>query len=107
MSVRRCYFIHSNPVVAFASDRGWIPSAAEEGSPGYGMMMGNGRLSVPWYWGMTRDIAQKAADDSNRELGLSEDDVTAIFLSALAASRVAGNAEAVREFRWQLGDVEE
>lgn len=71
------------------TEHGYIPARVVEGEPGYHLFAGRDPNSSPWYWG-DLETAQKLAREANAKMGLSMEDVAAIVMSSIAASREAG-----------------
>jgi hypothetical protein len=57
---------------------GYIPCVVTEGMEGYRPLSGADEFAAPWYWGNDKKIAQKIADDYNKGLGLSEEEIVSI-----------------------------
>jgi hypothetical protein len=78
---RVCFYIPFGQ----CDDAGYIPSAVTEDEPGHAPLTGRGAHSAPWHWGKTYEEAKAICAEENARLGLSEDDVTAIVASSMAA----------------------
>jgi len=82
---RICYIVLEGQ----RDERGYIPSVVTEGEAGHSPLMGRGEHSRPWHWGRPTpegwEQAQRICADANTEMGLSEDDVTAITESSIVA----------------------
>jgi hypothetical protein len=86
---------------AFMTANGIVPACVTEGEPGYGLMLGNGRFSQPWYWGMDIATAKEVCAKANTDLGLTPKDVDEIVTSSM---RAQGEEEQLREQfeeRWE------
>lgn len=77
-----CYYI---PLAAFVRGTGYIPSVVQRGVKGHSPLSGNGKLSEPWYWGMTYDEAQALCVEQNRKIGITAKMADDIVTSSMAA----------------------
>lgn len=81
MTKRTCIYV---PVEQYVEGKGYVPSVVTEGEPGHSPLTGQGEHSQPWFWGHDYKKACEIADDYNRRLGLSDQDVADILASSIA-----------------------
>lgn len=96
MSRRLAFYVDE----AFMTRDGIVPALVTEGEPGYGLMLGNGPYSSPWYWGMDIETAQKVCDKANADRGLTPEEARAIVDSSIAAQNRQDTLRAEFEARW-------
>ena len=63
--------------------QGYIPSAVFEGEAGHAPMLGNGAFAQPWFWGHTREEAERTCAKANERLGHTPEDVARIVASSM------------------------
>jgi hypothetical protein len=67
-------------------EHGYIPGVVFENEPGFYPLAGNGPCAQPWYWGTTREEADRACAHANAEAGISPEEAARIEESARLAS---------------------
>lgn len=82
---RTCIYVMESQYVE-GEGRGYVPSVVTEGEAGHSPLTGQGELSEPWYWGHNFVKAKEMAAEMNAKLGLTPEDVHAIFESSITAS---------------------
>lgn len=94
---RKAFFVDET----FMTPSGIVPAMVEEGVPGFGMMLGNGELARPWFWGMDIATAQSICNDANAGLGLTPAEAQEIVTSSIRAQNLAESAQLEANERWQ------
>lgn len=80
---RWCYAI---PLNAYKDANGIVPSLVVEGVAGHFPMRGKDDRSAPWYWGKTRDEAERICERVNAQRGISPAEAQRILDTSIFAT---------------------
>lgn len=76
---RQCFFIPEGQ----RDEYGYIPSLVTENEPGHSPMTGD-ESQTPWYWGKTRERAERVCDRINKQrFGITPKTATRIVVSSM------------------------
>lgn len=84
MDQKLCYYI---PIDGYVEGEGYRASIVIEGEPGHrptGSTTGMHKAR-PYFWGHDYETACEIAQEQNKRLGLTEDDITQIIASSMGA----------------------